>query len=129
MTEKPPVARLWLLLPVALVAAAVALPRVAGADDPPAGPKNLQVLPKTLTKDQVKGMMKHMSKELGVECDFCHDVPDMASDKNEKKQIAREMMKMTFELNSKWVTKIAPKGEKVTCFTCHRGEQKPKNKL
>ena len=34
-----------------------------------------------MTKDQVKVIMKGFSKNLGVECDFCHDVPDMASDK------------------------------------------------
>jgi hypothetical protein len=127
MTETSPASRLWLLLPVlALVAAAVALPRLAAADAP-AGPKNLQVLPKTTSKEQVKAIMKGVSKELGVECDFCHDVPDMASDKNEHKKIAREMMKMTEELNTKWVKKVAPKAE-VNCFTCHRGKEKPDNK-
>ena len=92
--------------------------------DAPAGPKNLHVLPKSTTKDQVKAIMKAQTKALGVECDFCHDVPDMASDKNEHKKIAREMMKMTEELNAKYVSKIAPKAL-VTCNTCHRGHEKP----
>lgn len=127
MTEKSLAARrLWLLLPVLALVAAVGLPRLAAADAP-AGPKNLQVLPKSTSKDQVKAIMKGMSKELGVECDFCHDVPDMASDKNEHKKIAREMMKMTDELNAKWVKKVAPKAE-VNCFTCHHGKEKPENK-
>src|SRR3569833_1065702 len=57
--------------------------------------KNLQVLPKTISKDELKAYMKAQSKALGVECDFCLDVPDMASDKNDKKQIARKMIQMT----------------------------------
>jgi hypothetical protein len=90
------------------------------------GFKNLQVLPKTTTKDQVKALMKEQSKALGVECDFCHDVPDMASDANEKKKISREMMKMTAEINGRWL-KAMKGAEKhpVTCGTCHRGNDEP----
>src|SRR5262245_36965662 len=65
--------------------------------------KNVQVLPKTISKDDLKALMKAQSKALGVECDYCHDVPDMASDKNEKKQIARKMMQMQNEINDKWI--------------------------
>ena len=99
-------------------------PRAADADGAPTA-KNLQVLPKTMAKDQVKAVMKRISRDLGVECDHCHDVPDMASDKNEHKKLAREMLRMTAELNAKWINKLAPKAE-VTCNTCHRGEAKPK---
>jgi hypothetical protein len=90
------------------------------------GPKNLQVLPKTITKEELKQLMKAQTKALGVECDHCHEVPDMASDKNEKKQIARQMMKMTDEINTKWLkgAKDADKN-RVTCGTCHRGNEKP----
>ena len=56
-----------------------------------------------MSKDELKAYMKAQSKALGVECDFCHDVPDMASDKNEKKLIARKMMQMTNEINDKWM--------------------------
>lgn len=99
----------------------LAAPIPARAD----GPKNLQVLPKSTTKDQLKVIMKTQAKALGVECDFCHDVPDMASDKLPKKQAARQMMKMTAELNQKWLDgKNGPKGQ-VTCNTCHRGAEKP----
>ena len=34
-----------------------------------------------MTKDELKPIMRAQTKALGVECDFCHDVPDMASDK------------------------------------------------
>ncbi len=93
---------------------------------PSGGFKNLQVLPKTITKEELKAQMKAQSKALGVECDFCHDVPDMASDKNEKKLIGRKMIQMTAELNEKWITKLKG-GEKhlVTCGQCHQGHESP----
>lgn len=88
--------------------------------------KNLQVLPKTISKDDLKSYMKAQAKALGVECDFCHDVPDMASDKNAKKQIARKMIQMTNDVNDKWLKgmKDADKN-KVTCATCHQGHETP----
>jgi nitrate/TMAO reductase-like tetraheme cytochrome c subunit len=88
--------------------------------------KNVQVLPKTMSKDELKALMKAQSKALGVECDFCHDVPDMASDRNEKKQIARKMMQMQNEINEKWIKgwKGAEKN-KVSCGTCHQGHEEP----
>jgi hypothetical protein len=100
----------------------VAVPSLALAD----GLKNLQVLPKTTTKEEVKQIMRAQSRALDVECDFCHEVPDMASDANKMKKIAREMMKMQNEINDKWLTgmKVDPKA-RVTCGTCHRGKQEP----
>ncbi len=109
----------------AVAALALGLPR-ASAEGPP-GPKNLQVLPKTSSKEQVKAVMKAQAKALGVECDFCHEVPDMASDANEKKKIARQMMKMTEEINAKWLkgTIKDPVKHAVTCNTCHMGKSEP----
>jgi hypothetical protein len=111
--------RIWML--AAFLSLGVAS-GVALAD----GLKNLQVLPKTMTKDDIKPIMRAQSKALGVECDFCHDVPDMASDKLESKKIAREMMKMTMEINGKWLKgmKDADKHQ-VTCGTCHQGKETP----
>jgi len=107
---------------VFVVAVAVAVCGTALAD----GFKNLQVLPKSSSKDQLKAIMKEQSKALGVECDFCHDVPDMASDANEKKKISREMMKMTAEINGKWLKGIkGAEKNQVTCGTCHRGKDEP----
>lgn len=88
--------------------------------------KNLQVLPKTMSKDELKTYMKAQSKALGVECDFCHDVPDMASDKNEKKLIARKMIQMTNEINDKWLKGMkGAEKNKVTCAQCHQGHEEP----
>ena len=90
------------------------------------GLKNLQVLPKTTTKDEIKQIMRAQAKALDVECDHCHDVPDMASDNNANKKLARQMMQMTMEINSKWLKgmKDAAKNQ-VTCGTCHRGHEVP----
>ncbi len=88
--------------------------------------KNLQVLPKSIAKDELKAYMKAQAKALGVECDYCHDVPDMASDKNEKKLIARKMMQMTNEINDKWLKGIkGAEKNKVTCAQCHQGHEEP----
>ncbi len=105
-----------------LVAALVFAGGTAIAD----GFKNLQVLPKTITKDELKAIMKAQAKALDVECDHCHNVPDMASDDNPNKKIGREMMKMTMEINTKWIKglKDAEKHQ-VTCGTCHRGHEEP----
>jgi hypothetical protein len=88
-----------------------------------AGPwKDLQVLPKDIAKPQLKILMKEQSKALGVDCDHCHKEPDMAAE-HPKKTIAREMMKMTAELNKKYRSTT---NGKVTCWSCHRGEARPK---
>jgi hypothetical protein len=90
------------------------------------GFKNLQVLPKTISKDELKGLMKAQAKALDVECDHCHNVPDMASDDNPNKKVARDMMKMTMEINQKWIKPLKDSAKnQVTCGTCHRGKETP----
>ena len=105
-----------------LVAALVLVGGSAIAD----GFKNLQVLPKTISKDELKAIMKAQAKSLDVECDHCHNVPDMASDDNANKKIARDMMKMTAEINAKWIKPLKnSEKHQVTCGTCHRGHDEP----
>ena len=103
--------------------AAAALGMVAGRASADQAPifKNLQVLPKNIGKDELKAIMKAQSKALGVDCDHCHDMPDADKDTKNKKT-AREMMKMTGEINARWLkgTNVS-----VTCETCHRGKEKP----
>jgi hypothetical protein len=85
------------------------------------GGKNLKVLPTTLSKAEIKKIMKNIADSLGVQCDFCHDTEDMSKD-TENKEIARSMMKMTAELNKTYF-----KGEqRVKCVTCHNGKKEPK---
>ena len=111
----------WLAIPILVVVVVGAVSGVAAADF-----QNLQVLPKSISKDDLKAYMKAQAKALGVECDHCHEVPNMASDKLENKKIARKMMQMTAEINDKWLKgmKDADKN-KVTCGTCHQGKEEP----
>jgi len=58
---------------------------------------------------------------LGVRCDFCHNPQDYSSDEKETKLTARKMMEMVKNVNATTFN-----GEqKVQCWTCHRGQQKP----
>ena len=98
--------------------------------------KNLKVLPKNITKQQMDSVMKHFTVALGVKCNFCHvrleDEQknwDFASDNNKHKQIARQMMKMTANINKKYFDVKESKGLatelEVTCYTCHNGKAHP----
>jgi hypothetical protein len=83
--------------------------------------KNLKILPKDITKPELKKIMKGIAKALGVECDHCHNTDDYAED-SKNKEIARAMMKMSMEINQAYF-----KGErKVGCLTCHDGQKEPK---
>ncbi len=107
--------------PAAAPAQAQAAPPSAAAKPGATGGwKDLQLLPKNISKDELKKTMKAMSRDLGVDCSFCHEEPNMEKDTN-KKKLAREMMKMTTEINRNYASVM----KKVTCFTCHRGKEEP----
>jgi hypothetical protein len=86
----------------------------------PAGPpKNLKVLAADVNIQQTMGAFR---TALGVQCTFCHVQGDFASDDNPKKNIARNMLRIAADINATF-----PDGKRhVTCYTCHRGEAKPK---
>ncbi len=111
-----------------------------GAGRGPAGPTNLKVLPKTWSGRQVGALMSTFTESLGVQCNYCHaedpNAPppapgqnprlDYALDTKKEKDIARDMIKMVMSINDG--TKAigdAAVTEKVTCFTCHRGDKEP----
>ena len=83
--------------------------------------KNLKILPPTISKDELKSVMKAQAKALGVECDYCHHMPNTEFE-TEKKKLAREMMRMVSELNSQF---LRNRPNKVGCATCHRGKRTP----
>ena len=85
------------------------------------GGKNLKILPKTITKPEIKKLMKGIADSLGVQCDHCHDTDDMAKDTKHKIR-AREMMTMTAALNKQYFQGK----ERVKCVTCHNGKAEPK---
>jgi hypothetical protein len=84
--------------------------------------KSIKVL-NDMPADQLGKVMNMMSASLGVDCKFCHDSNDGNFEKEgfEHKDIAREMLAMTFELNKTYF-----KGRpEVNCNTCHHGVSHP----
>ena len=98
-----------------------------------AAPRNLRVL----TPDvDIQRVMTRFNAALGVQCAYCHVANDFASDANPKKDVARNMLRMTQLVadrfpdsgndfrNSRYVP--FPEGKQyVTCFTCHQGAALP----
>lgn len=116
--------------------------------------KNLQILPRTITRPELLSIMRSFTRGLGVRCNECHvvtatepkEVLDFPSDAKEEKRVARVMMQMTSQINGPWLERVeaaegheeehhpaAPEGAeaashvqpRVTCWTCHRGKVEP----
>ena len=82
--------------------------------------KNIQVL-KGVPAEQVIPTMQFIAASLGVECEFCHVRNAFDKDDKKPKQTARKMMEMMFAIN-----KDNFEGHRqVTCYSCHRGNQRP----
>jgi hypothetical protein len=100
-------------------------PKPAMAESP-----GIKVL-KGLTVPEFEQEMQMMVQALGVSCGFCHVRNNFAAENNEYKQTARRMVEMVKVINSQFFPDYSPlegasKLGKVTCMTCHQGEQKPK---
>lgn len=137
--------RLWSVLALsAAVIASFPLAAQTPASAPSAGqthrepprPKNLQVLPKDISTHDLIATMRGYTKALGVECSFCHaEDPqthrlDFASDAKPEKHTARTMIRMTNEINAKFLATVddpdaSAEQKTVTCGTCHRGQMMP----
>ena len=97
--------------------------------------KNLKVLPKNINKQQMDSVMHHFTGSLGVKCNYCHvyneaqKSMDFASDANENKGVARDMMRMTKKINQKYFDvkniKSLEADLEMTCYTCHNGKAHP----
>lgn len=86
--------------------------------------KSIKVL-NDMPADQMGKVMNMMSASLGVNCKFCHASNDGDYEKEgfEHKDIARQMLKMTFDLNK---TYFEGRPE-ITCATCHQGKPMPQS--
>jgi photosynthetic reaction center cytochrome c subunit len=84
--------------------------------------KSIQVL-NDMPADQMGKVMNMMSASLGVNCGFCHESNDGGYEKEgfEHKDMARKMMRMTFDLNK---TQFNGRPE-INCNTCHNGKSHP----
>jgi hypothetical protein len=145
---------LFTCLVVTIAAQAQQAPPAQGArpGGPAQGPKNLQVLPKDWTNQQVQAFMRTFTNGLGVQCPYCHvgTPQDRSLDDKKEKLTARKMITMTLAINDQYLKDVgepapaaaaapaagapAPTGPalpaavaslKVTCYTCHRGTTKP----
>jgi hypothetical protein len=102
---------------------------------PPDSLVNTKVIPRSTAVTQVIGMMRNITSDLGVRCQFCHvgeeGLPleqfDFISDEKRNKQVARQMMRMVEEINRRVDTLpgLASSPVAVTCATCHRGVTRP----
>ncbi len=114
---------------------------IAATNPPEEHAKNLKVLPKDISHEDLDKIMDEYKAALGVHCDFCHAHSkdstshhlDFASDEKPEKDIARNMMRMTAKINKKYFhfdKSDKDKGDKslaVTCITCHHGNPQPEN--
>lgn len=107
-------ALLWLLF---------ALPAFAQTPSPY---KNVEYL-KNLTPTQLSRTMQMISQSLGTNCGFCHvrkgEEWDFPADDKHEKETARNMIKMTSELNQQYFSGHSV----VSCNSCHRGQAHPVN--
>ena len=110
---------------------------MAATNPPDQRAKNLKVLPKDISHDDLDKVMDGWKSALGVKCGFCHAPSadstshhlDFASDAKPEKNIARHMYTMTAKINKKYFSfNKNDKGDvipAVSCVTCHRGSPHP----
>jgi tetratricopeptide (TPR) repeat protein len=73
--------------------------------------------------------MQTYATALGVACEHCHTAPAGSSEPQPKKDIARQMIAMTRDLNTRIqlaTGKPPSEATRVECATCHRGVTIPK---
>jgi len=119
----------------AVVLVAALAPDLSAQED--RSPKNLQVLPKDLSRDSVVRIMRQISLNLGVRCSYCHvggtnpntlEGIEFDRDDDPDKIKARHMMRMLDSLNRVVLAALPERDTPpvtMTCKTCHRGQPKP----
>ena len=88
--------------------------------------KNVKVLG-NLSAAQFGAFMVSMTSWVAPNqgCTFCHNVQNFADDSLYTKTVARRMIQMNQNINGNWSDHVKLTG--VTCYTCHRGNNVPKN--
>jgi len=84
--------------------------------------KSIKVL-NEMPADQMGKVMNMMSASLGVNCKFCHASNDGDYEKEgfEHKDMARQMLRMTFDLNKNYFEGRP----EINCNSCHQGKSHP----
>ena len=120
-------------LAVAFLSLAISAPLAAQIPDEFT---NLQLLPKDIGKRELVETMRNWAGDLGVRCKYCHVGPDnlqgmdFATDQKPEKRTARRMLAMSRAINGELLAALPTvdgdsSHQVVSCFTCHRRQQKP----
>lgn len=105
------------------------------AQQPSGQAKNLKVLPKDMSHDDIVKVMGGFTRALGVRCAYCHvaepgkPIRDFSLDDKPTKLKARVMMQMTQDLNDKYLANLTNRADppiRVQCATCHHGVAQPR---
>ena len=106
-----------------VLAAALAVPSVHAAPEH----KNLQVIDKNISKDDLKRTMEGFAAQLGVKCQFCHVEEQYEKDDKKQKNDARKMIKLVMEMKARKPEffKTTVKENAIQCSMCHRGKPQP----
>ena len=89
--------------------------------------QNVEVLG-DLRQQEFTRLMNAMTKWVAPEqgCAYCHELSKgFAYEDVYQKKVSRQMLKMTISMNRDWDKHTGQAG--VTCYTCHRGNNVPKN--
>jgi hypothetical protein len=122
-----------------ILAAYIGMSATSSHQTKPADPgfKNLQILPKDISKEKLDSIMRSFCISLGVRCSFCHartaDTTqfhlDFASDAKPDKKAARGMMLMTEHIDTTFFNYYHSTHpdtiHTIICYTCHRGAYNP----
>jgi tetratricopeptide (TPR) repeat protein len=96
---------------------------------------NLQYFPKTISREELIGIMRGFSFSLNVRCQYCHagkegnslENMNFASDEKETKRTARNMLRMVDAINQEYIAKLGrTTSNRVECVTCHHGLSIPR---
>ncbi len=74
-------------------------------------------------------LMQEIVQGLGVQCEYCHSAPRGSGQPEPKKDIARQMIAMTRDINARVQAstgKPAAQTAQVKCITCHHGVPIPR---
>ena len=110
-----------------LTAAVVLAAPLVSTTNAAAEHKNLQVLSKDISKDELKKTMEGFTEQLGVKCTFCHILDQYEKDERPHKADARRMIKLVMDMKAKKADYFGPKVKEavITCGICHRGKAEP----
>ena len=99
--------------------------------------KNLKVLSKNISEEEMEDVMESFNAGLGANCLFCHPgrqngteyTINYITDSLMNKRVARDMLRMTIKLNNKYFNalmsgKMDTKG-RIWCKTCHQRKPVP----